>query len=239
MKTSLTLLSIQAFSLTMMLHAQNARGDITFKVEELSKPTATLRTEPVTSIYEGLIRKDFEMNSRRGGAVDDGRDADTTDCHYDIVAQSKIATPLVGFGYHPFFQGVHAAYTDHRPLVLSPDMMWLIISQGFAQHVNANAEKLRGRFVKFQGKVSLVVRVKREHDMLNDPDAPWGEVFPEFTKQIAEHTGEPLMKTLTADFTTTTPVEAIASQITIMEAMKSYFEYVVMRESCGIPEITL
>jgi hypothetical protein len=236
MKTSLALLPILTFSLTTTLHAKNASDGITFKVEELSKPTAVLRAEPATSIYEGLIRKDFETDSRRA-AVDYGAAAGNTDYRYDIIAQSKIATPLVGYGYHPFFNAVFRAYSDHRPLVLSPDMVWLLISQGFAQHVNANAEKLRGRFVNFSGKVSLVV--KTEHDMLNDPNAPWSEVFPDFTKQIAEHTGAPLMKTLTADFTTTTPAEAIASQITIMEAMKSYFEFMVMRVSCGIPEITL
>ncbi len=38
---------------------------------------------------------------------------------------------------------------------------------------------------------------------------------------------------------TTTPVEKIASEITIMHAMKSYFDYILMFIGCGIPEITL
>jgi hypothetical protein len=44
---------------------------------------------------------------------------------------------------------------------------------------------------------------------------------------------------LTADFSTTTPVTRIASQITIMEAMSPYFEYLHLVITCGIPEITL
>src|SRR5689334_11391555 len=47
---------------------------------------------------------------------------------------------------------VHMAYAAHYPLVLSPDAIWLAIAQGFAQHVNANAERLRGKFVRYEGK---------------------------------------------------------------------------------------
>lgn len=53
---------------------------------------------------------------------------------------------------------MYQAYADHRPFVLSPDMIWLLISQGFAQHVNANHESLRKYFVDFSGKQSLVVQ---------------------------------------------------------------------------------
>jgi len=44
---------------------------------------------------------------------------------------------------------------------------------------------------------------------------------------------------LSSNFTTTTTVEKIAAEITIMEAMKPYFEYIVFYSICGIPEITL
>ena len=44
---------------------------------------------------------------------------------------------------------------------------------------------------------------------------------------------------LTADFSTTTAVTRVASQISIMEAMESYFECIPIFVGCGIPEITL
>ena len=205
------------------------RADITFTVEELSKPAEKLHTSSVQEIYEGLIRLDV-------GTEDLSR-FDKIDYHYDIIAKSKTSGQLVDFGYHPFFMGMHRAYAEHRPFVLSPDMIWLLISQGFAQHVNANSEKLRSRFVDFFWKLTLVVSTKEV--TLDNPDSPWEKIFPQFTKQITEHTGTELMNTLTSDFSTTTPVERIASQITIMEAMKSYFEFVVVRFVCGIPVITL
>lgn len=34
---------------------------------------------------------------------------------------------------------LHLCWSNHYPLVLTPDMIWLCIAQGFALHVNANA----------------------------------------------------------------------------------------------------
>ncbi|AWI10563.1 DUF4419 domain-containing protein [Ereboglobus luteus] len=220
------LLTLFMFLGTTLLPAQDG---ITFKIERLSKPKEALPAQSITSIYEKLIRMD--------NGADYGHAEKDINYHYEIIAQSKIETPLVSFGYNPFFQGMYQAYAEHRPFVLSPDMVWLLISQGFARHVSANAEQLRERFVNFSGQVSLVVKAKG--DMLGNPDAAWEEIFPGFTKQIAQYTGDRLVEILSANFSTTTPVEAVASQITIMEAMKPYFEFVVMRAICGIPEITL
>ncbi|HUQ06910.1 MAG TPA: DUF4419 domain-containing protein, partial [Kofleriaceae bacterium] len=36
--------------------------------------------------------------------------------------------------FHPFVAAVHAAFDEHRPLVLSPDAVWLCIAQGLATH---------------------------------------------------------------------------------------------------------
>jgi len=43
---------------------------------------------------------------------------------------------------------------------------------------------------------------------------------------------------VTGDFSTTTAIEKAAFQVTLMDAMKSYFRY-SMVTACGIPEITL
>ncbi len=61
----------------------------------------------------------------------------------------------------------------------------------------------------------------------------------DFTAQINENTKGDIAKTITADFTTTGITERITSQITLMETMKSYFDYVVHYIACGIPSITL
>ena len=131
---------------------------------------------------------------------------------------------------------MYQAYADHRPFVLSPDMIWLLINQGFAQHVNANHESLRKYFVNFSGKESLIVQSNKK---LKDPSLLWEEIFPQFTEQIRKEVGGNLVETLTCNFSTTTSLEKTVSEITIMESVKSYFEFITIMIVCGIPEITL
>ena len=58
---------------------------------------------------------------------------------------------------HPLAQAAHDAFYEHRALVLSPDVVWFCLAQGFAQHINRDVEGLRERFVRHQGKLKLVV----------------------------------------------------------------------------------
>lgn len=201
-------------------------GQITFKVEDLSKPESLLSLESVNDIYKNLILE--EKNISKNDVSPD------FDC--GIIAFGDISNKLVNYGTQSFFEGMYHAYAEHRPFVLSPDMIWLLISQGFAQHMNANSEELRHLFVDFKGVRELVVETNKD---LFCKDADWMKIFEGFSKQISDNVGEELVKTLTADFSTTTVTERVASQITIMDAMKQYFEYVSVHYSCGIPEITL
>ena len=54
----------------------------------------------------------------------------------------------VGSRCHSLIEAVQIAFSQHRPLVLSPDSIWLAIAQGFSHHLAANAEVLRDRVVR-------------------------------------------------------------------------------------------
>ncbi len=139
-------------------------------------------------------------------------------------------------GKDVFFQTIVRAYAEHRPLVLSPDMFWLLISQGFARYVNAHSDELRDQVVSHTEKMDLVVVTKK--DLLHE-DADWKKLIAGFAAQINEFTKGDVAKTITADFTTTGVTERIVSQVTLMETVKTYFDYVVHYMGCGIPSITL
>jgi hypothetical protein len=128
----------------------------------------------------------------------------------------------------------HEAFYSHYPLALSPDAVWFCLAQGFAHHVNLNAESLRERFVRHEGKKKLVV--VRPDFFLGRPN-PWPEAFAAFSAQIAAHVGK-LRDLVVADFSTTGPVERAASEVVLMDAFQAYFEY-EMRAGCGIPSVTL
>ena len=56
---------------------------------------------------------------------------------------------------HPLIKAVHVAFAQHRPLILSPDISGLVISQGFGHHIHENAEALRSRLVRHEGRKTL------------------------------------------------------------------------------------
>jgi hypothetical protein len=142
---------------------------------------------------------------------------------------------LVACRFHPLVTATWAAFNDHRPLVLSPDVIWLTIAQGLAIHINENAERLRPLFVSHHGKRSL--NVERDDFVKGSPENPWGEVIGEFSRQIGEQVG-PRHGLIVANFSTTGAIERIASEVVLMDSMRSYFEF-EFRSYCGIPTVTL
>ena len=219
------LLLIQAFACMVFANAQQST---TFTIEKLDTKDSMLPAFDYKEVLQNMIRL----------ANSDGKTLNNVPHFpYNVVANDRANDKLIEFGNHPFFNGMYEAYANHHPFILSPDMVWLLIAQGFAHHVTNNAEELRSMFVDFKGKETLVVQ--NNAIRLDNPNSPWEDVFPEFTSKIGDETGAGLINTLTPNFTTTTPVNKIAADITIMDAMKEYFDYYVMTFMCGIPKITL
>jgi hypothetical protein len=191
--------------------SSRAQTGTTFAIETLSKPTE----------YVYQISAQQLVSSLRA----------------TVEKTSPLPDSVAYFGDNPVLSGFLTAYKEHRPIVLSPDMVWLLISQGFARHVARNATGLQQQLVGFEGKKKLTVAVSDIR--LGNPASNWEQVFPQFSAQIADCAGPELTEVLTSDFSTTTPAARVASQVTIMEAVKSYFEYEVVMFGCGIPNVTL
>lgn len=137
---------------------------------------------------------------------------------------------------HPLIDGVRTAYAGHFPLVLTPDAVWLVIANGFAVHIDRNAEQLRPQLVNFDGQMTLSINCKP--GLLHQPAEAWEPYFTEFSKELKGYAPAKLVDDLTCDFSTTTPAAFAASQITIMSALQPYFVYEII-ESCGIPQVYL
>lgn len=198
---------------------------VVIKIESLSKPEELLRTIPNELAWENLIRYETKIDSYENIPFD---------CN--IVMMGEAPDSLVFVGFHPFLWGMYKAYSEHRPFVLSPDMINLLICQGFSKHVNVNSEALRNRFTDSREKVALTVCADR--DLVCD-SVNWGRLFDQFSRQIAAYAGQELVDAMTNDFTTTGMAERIASQITLMDATKPYFDFYATYSICGIPEVTL
>ena len=214
--------------ITMTSYAQKSKivartqGSITFVVDE--------NLTPINDFYDYLYTGESiakHMLSEEQIPADAQR----------IIATSfSDENNLKLMGKDAFYRSIVEAYANHQSITLSPDMVWLVISQGFARYVNAHAETMRPKIVNHNGKMDLAIQTSK--DFLKE-DVDWSSLIGDFASQINKYTKGGIAKTITADFSTTGTVERVASQITLMESVKSYFEYIVYRIACGIPSVKL
>lgn len=138
----------------------------------------------------------------------------------------------------PIFNGFFTALTNHLPIRLKPDDIWLLIIQSFSNHINENSEKLRNMFVNFEGQKTITINYS-----LSDINQITKEIHEDFIIQIneklKEHLGEEILNILTPDFSTTTKDSSIVCKITIMSAFKKFFKYRISLKGCGVPYIIL
>ncbi|MDT3388415.1 MAG: DUF4419 domain-containing protein [Bacteroidota bacterium] len=178
----------------------------------------------------------FHNSIGRGISYDVLERLNFTNPKKQLVTSSFMNESFKYLGQDVFFQMMVEAFADHRSVVLSPDVIWLLISQQFSHYVNKDPEALRDKLVDHEGKLSLVV--KSEKDLLAK-DADWNAVIEDFSRLIKANTKGNVAEMITANFSTTQQTERLASEIVLMDAVKPYFEYIVMYIACGIPFITL
>ena len=138
---------------------------------------------------------------------------------------------LVDGGDNPFFSMVCLAYAHHRPIILTPDAMWILICHGFSQYVNHDPDKFRDYLVSHQGKETLLIQTS--------PETTSEQKVEKFASLIGKETKGDLAEVMTCNFSTTGMVERMVSQIVLMDAVKPYFDYLEFLIGCGIPSVTL
>jgi hypothetical protein len=143
---------------------------------------------------------------------------------------------LVPVDAHGFISALHYSFAQHRPLVISPDMIWLMICQGVAMHIENDTEGLRDKFVKFEGKKKISVR--RDDFKKGNEDNPWEDVFPQFTDSLKRYLQDGVYDFFIPEFSTTGIKQKNAFEIALLSSVKNYFDYNFVT-FCGIPEITL
>ena len=158
----------------------------------------------------------------------------------DIVDHSLNSKQQLAFmdSNVPLLNGFYQAHTNHYPLRIKPDDIWLLIVQALSNHVNANSEELRHHFVNFDGKQKLTVNYSISN--LKQVNKKMLEDFSEqINEQMKKFLGEELVNLLTPNFSTTTNDTKIVGKISIMGAFKKYFEYQMNLCGCGMPYIIL
>ena len=135
-------------------------------------------------------------------------------------------------------QGLIYAYKNHYPITVTPDMIWILILQGFSRFMEKYENLVRERFVNFTGKKDLKVE-RLDYSPQSATKEVWDGIMKEFVEKIGKNVGQETIDNLECNFSTTSPAALVTSQVSIMSAMKQYFTYRVLMAGCGISSITL
>ena len=210
---------------------------INFDVEkDLKKPENPLRKKYIKSIFADLFKKRKIIISEKTGAKIYARENEPLEIlHYTLDTNEE---EIFNHGKSSLIQGLILAYKNHYPITITPDMIWILILQGFSRFMEKYAEQMREKFVNFTGKKDLKVE-RLQYSPYSATKEVWDGIMKEFVEKIGKNVGQETIDNLECNFSTTSPVALVTSQVSIMSAMKQYFTYRVLMGGCGISNITL
>jgi hypothetical protein len=139
---------------------------------------------------------------------------------------------------HGLLALIHSAWMYHAAPMIKPDDVWLVITSELAKHVNEHTEYYREYLAdKNQPHGKTIITIRRDHFVdLNDTvamESVFGELI---TKINAKSSTTDLLPTLTCDFSTTTPITSLTSQVTLAYMVEEYFSMRILA-TCGIPYV--
>lgn len=135
-----------------------------------------------------------------------------------------------------FLKGLFLAFSDHRNVELSPDMIWLLICQGVSNHLNQHTD--------FAATLNMTdldrnrIEIRNDTIVMEQNDPAWQDILNQFTDTLSSFVDSTHISLLTPTFSTTTSVHTTAYQITLMNSVQSFNDYYVTT-LCGIPEIRI
>ena len=137
---------------------------------------------------------------------------------------------------HPFVASLHYGFAQHRPVVISPDMVWLMILQGFSKHVQLKHDSLKTSIININATKDI--NIQRNDYILGSFDNDWASGINEIIHKLKKETNTEVDFLFNTKFSTTKPKELLAFQITLMKSLDQYFNYTV-QTFCGIPYVIL
>ena len=193
--------------------------------------TVQARTAKIVQQSEGsitfVVDKWLEDRAYKSKPVDSQKLAKTLSSHLEEKSQKVLATSfakdkhLLNYGQYAFFSSLVEAYACHHSFTISPDMIWVLISQGFARYVNAHPEEMRDKLVYHQKKKEIAIKLSMYAEDMMKADMDWNPIIQMYVDSIKANTKGDIADIISADFSTTGLVEKLASQITLMESVKA------------------
>ncbi|MBL1104480.1 DUF4419 domain-containing protein [Streptomyces sp. 5-8] len=129
-------------------------------------------------------------------------------------------------------RAVHLCFTAHLPLSLSPDLLWYAVVHEVAVHVRLNSGTYAGVFTETPGH--------RQTIAVRDDLAPldWARSINLVQQPLRARIGDEVADLFQPAFSTTTPTEATAALVALMDVVSPYYRF-RWSSLCGIPRIRL
>ncbi|MDH6710975.1 hypothetical protein P3T27_007726 [Kitasatospora sp. MAA19] len=132
-------------------------------------------------------------------------------------------------------RAAHAAFAEHLPLSLSPDVLWYAVVHEVAVHVRLNASVYEGLFTAPPGvKRQIVVR----DDGLLGSGPDWARSIRLVREPLTEAVGSELVELFRPTFSTTSPDDESSTLVALMDVVSPYYDF-RWETRCGIPRIRL
>ena len=215
----------------------NSYESITFEVEkDLKKPEYHYDTKGIKNIFNELFERQKRFTNPRNGEVQYLDENEPLEILYHNFDTEEVQ--FYNYKKTSLISGLIEAYKNHYPITVTPDMIWILILQGYSRFMEKYSELVRERYVNFEGKKNI--NLNRTGIFPEEASKEiWEGIIKEFVEKIGTNIGKETLSNLESNFSTTNPVTLATSQVSIMSAMKQYFTYRVLMGGCGISSITL
>ncbi|MFE3148669.1 DUF4419 domain-containing protein [Streptomyces sp. NPDC059218] len=129
-------------------------------------------------------------------------------------------------------RAIHLCFTAHLPLSLSPDLLWYAIVHETAVHIRLNSRTYEGLFTSAPGEQQEIA-VRDDLAALD-----WGRSINLVQRPLRTLIGDEVADLFQPTFSTTTPDDATAALVALMDAVSPYYRFRWI-SLCGIPRIRL
>ena len=220
------------------IYMQSNKGyeTIVFQVEKnLIRKNIFCENKSIKEIFDDIFSREKTELNDSGEIEYQGKNESMEILHYKLDTNE---TEFYNFEKKSLIQGLSLAYKNHFPIIISPDMIWILILQGYSRYMEKFAENDREKYVNFEGQKTLYIN-RSNLQLSSATEKDWAGIMDECVEQISQYVGKETISNLKSDFSTTNDTTLVVSHTSIMSAMKQYFKYEVLFEGCGVSYIIL
>jgi hypothetical protein len=201
-----------------------------------------LRSRNITDYLQTISQKDFLDNNYKNPMAYSVSERPFLSFQYVDYRPGqedsiRVTDNKIGESWNNYFmKSLFLSFSRHHNFEITPDMIWLIICQGVANHINSNKDIAQQ--LNTTGLDKNIINVRNDTISYGVNDSAWRDVTEQFTEALTATVDTSHIQLITPTFTTTEPVNHVAFQITLMNSVQSFNEYHLYTK-CGIPELRI